>query len=232
MIAIAGCTDEPTQLKHPRISYSGRASSDTTISSFSAMQIRDRYPSHTTESTTLSAYIYPDTGATTVSFNGMPLICSTLHGYTSYQRILGANSPYIHLNGTNNILTIVGTWNAGFADTILGPSDKTSITSPAYGDTVSKSAGFIVSWSPTSPSQQVAISILDTVRGSRPCGVKYFASDPGSYTFSPSDLSCMAPGPLELTVARGTTKALAASAKRQIHITFSSAEHINLTLAQ
>ncbi|MBS1912573.1 MAG: hypothetical protein JST22_11360 [Bacteroidetes bacterium] len=76
----------------------------------------------------------------------------------------------------------------------------------------------------------VVISLADTVLGPQSCGMKHFASDPGSVTFSPSDLSCLTTGTLNIIVERGFTKLDSVAPTKFIRLVPGSADEIPVAL--
>lgn len=229
-LAIAACGESSVEQRPARPLDAG-GNGSVRISSFSAHHGRIRSADDTSEQTSVHASLQPDTGGSTVTFNGTPLQETIRDGRAHYAVYLLPNSTYYRWNGASNTFSISGAWHAGFSDSLPGPAAKTLITAPAIDDTVHRSQGFTVRWTPASADAAVGVTLADAGTGARSCGVKKFTADPGSATFSPSDLSCLTTGRMMITVARGTYAMDSLSPTQYIQLALASSDAIWVELA-
>lgn len=121
-----------------------------------------------------------------------------------YQRSYTTNSSPFALDGSYYTFTVGGNWGGGsFADSLRSPTSRVTITSPDYGDTVSAS-GFAATWVPS--GGKAIIWLRDTAEGEHSCSTRLIETNTGTATLSSSDLSCLASGPIWLTVTAGNAK--------------------------
>lgn len=229
--AFIGCAESTVdQKKSGGALYSGGAGS-VTISTVSATHSRVRGVGYTNESSRFGADLSPDAGGNGVSINGVPLHKDQSGSLISYDLTLSAGSTNMHHNGGMNVMSITGPWG-NFTDSMASPSAKTQITGIAPGDTVHKGAGFTLGWSPTGDGAAVAVSVADTGRGARDCGIKSYTADPGgTVTFTPADLACRNTGELLITVNRGYYRRDTVAPKRYVNVVVSSSETVVVYLA-
>lgn len=120
---------------------------------------------------------------------------------------LDATIP-LPFDGSYQVFTIAG--DAGypaFVDSVRSPNGATSIAFPMPTDTVSKSAGFTITWNADPTLDGIYVNISDTCRQ---VGCKRFSKrmegDPGSLTISAAELATLQPGPITIMVGRGNYK--------------------------
>lgn len=227
----SGCAESTVDQKKPGGALYSGGTGTVTISTVSAMHSRVRGVGYTNENTSLGADVSPDAGGNAVTVNGLPLHTSQNGGLISYYLTLSGGSTHMHHNGGMNVMSITGPWG-NFTDSMASPSAKTQITGIAPGDTLHKGTGFTIGWSPTGDGAAVAISVADTGRGARDCGIKSYTADPGgTVTFSPADLACRNTGRLMVTVDRGYYRRDTVAPKRYVNVVVSSSETVVVYLA-
>lgn len=233
-IVTASCGDNATPVKPKDVLFSGNLSrSASTFSVIHAVNYISVTDSQ--EMIFANAVLGGDSTVNTVAFEGHALDLRSTSADSAtriYQAMFSAGASPLGLDGNFYTFTTSGSWGGWFSDSLQGPGSRICITSHDFGDTVSSSSGFTVTWMPSSSAQSSAVAVRDTTSGSgsRSCGVKYASIDGGSATFSTSELACLAPGPVWITVSRGCMKSDSVAAGKYYSIIYRNTLTIRLFL--
>jgi hypothetical protein len=208
VVAVAACDDSNQVIKPKGVLYSGNNSeSESTFGVIHSVNYLNATDSQ--DVAYVNAVLGGDSSENVVKFEGnaLPLMAAYDDSTTRvYQQIYNQSSSPMSLDGNYYTFSTSGNWGGSFTDSLQGPGGRIAITSHFVGDTVS-SSGFTVTWTPASGAQSSAVGITDTSSGgTHSCGTKYAATDGGSATFSAADLSCLAHGPVWITISRARTK--------------------------
>jgi hypothetical protein len=169
-----------------------------------------------------------------VSLNGVPLALLVSPNGSSYHN--GYNARYdnvstvpLHLDGSYQVFEVGG--NAYFGpirDSLQAPTSDVNVMAPRVTDTIVRSAGVTVRWTPGN-AQTAFIMLIDTARTPHRVFGKE-TEDDGSYTIDPADIAHLATGPVILSVAHGNHKEGVTSDGRTYHIVVHATEDLRMTM--
>jgi hypothetical protein len=166
-----------------------------------------------------------------VTLNGVPVEEQVLGHGTTYHNSFNAqydaaSAVPLRFDGSSHLFDVSG--NGYFAplhDSLASPASDVNISSPHVTDSLSKGAGFTVTWTPGN-AQTAFIMVVDTATTEH----KVFGReipDNGSYTVTPADLSGLAPGPIILRVEHGNFKEGTASDGRTYYMVVYAVEDLH-----
>jgi hypothetical protein len=166
-----------------------------------------------------------------LSINGVSIPARHFGAGTTYVGRGDSGTAPLMLDGSWQIFAVSGSGTfPPLLDSLRSPLGATAITAPRSRDTVSKSTGFTVMWNATGPggahlmiadtSTEIGHRLLDTI----------MPSDPGSIVLTPSMLSGLVAGPINLMVTRGDIKYGAAGQHVRYRLAIGSTRQISLLL--
>lgn len=162
-----------------------------------------------------------------ITINGTMVPQWTMNGGTWYQNKGFWQGGALVLDGRFHVFNVPGA--PGFPaliDSVRAPMGQAVITYPATTDTLSRSAGATIQWTPTGGVDGVMVHVKDTSTtiGSKML-VRNLEGNTGRLLLSPSELSQLKPGPLTVRVYCGNIKSgEASSGQRYRIIVFASQE--------
>jgi hypothetical protein len=171
-------------------------------------------------------------GGGMVTLNGMPVELMTYPNGSSYHN--GYNARYdnvsrvpLRLDGSYHVFDVGGNSYFGpIRDSLRSPTSEVNISSPLVTDTISRSEGVTVRWTPGN-AQTAYILLIDTVKAEHYVFGKA-VPDNGEYTIDPADIQHLAPGPVILSVAHGNHKEGVTSDGRTYHIVVHATEDLRM----
>jgi hypothetical protein len=163
----------------------------------------------------------------TIYINNQAIPRLTVQGNTWYQNTDNSYNVPLSLDGTYHVFNVSGAPGyPAFVDSLRSPASPTVITYPAATDTLSKSTGVTITWSPTSSVDALRVVIQDTSRsvGSKAI-VKDLPGNSGSVTITPADMSNLKLGRIRVSVFRGNnTNGTVSSGQKYRLVVYSSQE--------
>lgn len=238
-ISIYGCSDDkglPVDIPGAQSSISG--SGGGTLSDFLLGHHSVVTSSGTRSSQSVNIDLYhPDSthsvsgGAITI--NGIAVPKWNQNGGTWYQNRGNTWSSPLVLDGSFHVFNVPG--DPGFpalTDSIQSPSGATTISYPTPADTLSRSTGATIQWTPTGGVDGVRVTISDTSIsvGSKRSLIKNISGNSGSVSFSPTELSQLDPGPILVRVNCGNIKSDTVGAGQRYRITVFSSQTVKTWL--
>ncbi len=166
-----------------------------------------------------------------VSVDGTAIEPYVMVGATGYMVQTPHQTVPLRFDGSYHHFTVAGA--EGFpplVDSIRAPVGETVVTYPAPGDTVSRSAGFTITWAPVDDVDGVYLSISDTSRaiGSKAI-FREIAGNTGHYDVTPEELATMKPGRLDITLGRGNVH-VGQVENRPYRLVFGSGQDLDVRL--
>ena len=136
----------------------------------------------------------------------------------------------LYFDGRYHVFTVSGSSEfAAMSDSIRSPGAPLTVISPTPIDTISRSAGFTILWNATG-AEAAYVWISDT---SRTIGHQNFATstdDDGSLTLTPSDLSTLIEGPINVAIYCGNHKSVHGANGRDYDLRISESYIVFLNL--
>lgn len=179
---------------------------------------------------------HPDSSRTVsggaITINGTTVPRWAMYGSTWYQSQGDWENGPLVLDGSFHVFNVPG--GAGFpalVDSVRSPRGETVIIYPAVTDTLSRSAGATIQWTPTGGVDGVRIHIQDTSTtiGSRML-VRNLEGNSGRLLLSPSELSQLKPGPVTVQVYCGNSKSAEAGPQQRYRITVFASQRVRAWL--
>jgi len=179
---------------------------------------------------------HPDSGHSVsggdIAINGSIIPRWNITGGTWYQDKDESWQGPLVLDGSYHVFNIPGDPGfPAFVDSVRSPYGATTITFPTITDTLSRSAGATIRWTPTGGVDGVRVMVHDT---STTIGSKMFVKtvpgNSGSLRLSPSELSRLKPGPITVRVYCGNLKMGVAGPEQKYQIIVFSSQGVRAWL--
>lgn len=237
-IVVMGCSskNEPSMnVAEPQNSTSGTGSD--VLSDFLLGHQSNITSSGSNSLQTVAIHLYHPDSTTTVSggaitVNGSLIPRWTENGTTWYQNKGGGWAGPLVLDGSFHVFNVPGGPGfPAFTDSVRSPGGATTLLYPTAADSLSRSAGATIQWTPSGGVDGVVITIRDTSKtiGSKIIS-KELSGNPGSLHLSAMELSVLKPGPIMVRVYCGNSKNGVAGSGQKYRITVFSSQGVRAWL--